>query len=390
MLTYAKGRGMTEKAGTAPNHWPLLDFLRATAALLVLFAHTRGSYFLYTDVVAQPGLFLKLFYSITALGGQAVVIFFVLSGFLIGGSLADSMQRGSFDLVHYLIARFVRIYIVYIPALVITEAVFLFGSILLSDPGAGHVRPLFSQQQMDFGGVSQAICHLAGLQGFSCPAWEQNPPLWSLGYEWALYLFAPAIIQLIVWKASAGLRLTAGVLVCAIAATVCDPMWGRFWIFAWFLGAGSYRVLSAGFVPLPAGLLGAGLIIAGMAMALLRAATDLETGTIIAAGTAIAIACRPMAAFPLAPRLFSWAAGFSYTLYAIHLPLVFLIVAIFQSIGFPRDKVPPSPVAFIEFGVTIAICLLAAFLVSLVTERKTGQVRAAMLRRVNIPLKHHS
>ena len=46
------------------------------------------------------------------------------------------MQRGSFDLVRYLIARFVRIYIVYIPALVITEAVFLFGPLLLSDPGA--------------------------------------------------------------------------------------------------------------------------------------------------------------------------------------------------------------------------------------------------------------
>jgi peptidoglycan/LPS O-acetylase OafA/YrhL len=122
------------------------------------------------------------------------------------------------------------------------------------------------------------------------------------------------------------------------------------------------------------------LIIAGMAMALLRAASDLETGTIIAVGTAIAIACRRIVAFPLAPRLFSWVAGFSYTLYAIHAPLVFLIVAIFQNIGFPQDKFSPSPEAFMEFGVTIAICLLAAFLVSLVTERKTGQVRAAMLR----------
>ncbi|MDQ6867501.1 MAG: acyltransferase [Pseudomonadota bacterium] len=372
---------MTEKAGKAPNHWPLLDFLRATAALLVLFAHSRALYFLNIDVVDHPGVFLKLFYFITDLGHQAVVIFFVLSGFLIGGSLTDSMQRGSFDLARYLIARFVRIYIVYLPALVITEGVFLFGSLLLSDPGDGYFRPLFSHQQMDFGGVSQAICFLAGLQGFSCPAWEQNVPLWSLGYEWALYLFAPAIIQLIVWKASPGLRLIALALVCAIAATVCHyPSEAVFWFIAWFLGAGSYRILRAGLVPLPAGLLGAGLIIAGMAVRHLKAAGELETDTIIAAGTAIVIACRPMAAFPLAPRLFGWAAGFSYTLYAIHLPLVFLIVAIFQNIGFPRDKVPPSPVAFMEFGVTSAICLLAAFLVSLVSERKTGQVRAAMLR----------
>jgi peptidoglycan/LPS O-acetylase OafA/YrhL len=126
--------------------------------------------------------------------------------------------------------------------------------------------------------------------------------------------------------------------------------------------------------------LGAGLIIAGMAISLLTTGTQLVADTIIAAGTAIAIACRPMIEFPLAPRLFGWAAGFSYTLYAIHLPLVYLIVAIFQNTGFPQDKVPPSPAAFMEFGVTIAICLLAAFLVSLVSERKTGQVRTAMMR----------
>jgi peptidoglycan/LPS O-acetylase OafA/YrhL len=343
--------------------------------------HTRRAYFHYTDVLAQHGLFLKLFYFITSLEGEAVVIFFVLSGFLIGGSLADSIQRGNFDLVRYLIARFVRIYIVYLPALVIAEAAFLFGSLLLSDPGSGDNRPLFSQQQMDFGGVSQAICHLAGLQGFSCPPWDQNPALWSLGYEWALYLFAPAIIGLIVWKASPGLRVIAIALVCAIAATVCErPREAVGWFTVWFLGAGSYRVLRAGLVRLPGGLLGAGLIIAGLALRLLNAAGVLETNTLVAAGVAVVIACRPMVAFPLAPPLSGWAAGFSYTLYAVHTPLVYLAVAIFQNIGFPTDQGPPSPLLFMEFGVTSAMCLLAAFLVSLVSERKTGQVRAAMMR----------
>ncbi|MGH6800164.1 MAG: acyltransferase family protein [Methylocella sp.] len=318
-----------------------------------------------------------MFYFITALGHEAVVIFFVLSGFLIGGSLTDSMLRGGFDLPRYLIARFVRIFIVYLPAPAITLGVFLFGSLLLSDPGDA---PLFGRQQLDFGGVSQAICFFSGLQGFSCATWEQNPALWSLGSEWALYLFAPAIILLIVWKASPSPRLLAITLVCAIAATVCDyPHEAVFWFSVWFLGAGSYRILRSGLVPLPVGLAGAFLIIAGMALRHFDAASQTTTDMIIGAGAAIAIACRPFAAFPLAPRLFGLAAGFSYTLYAIHLPLVYLIVTLYRKIGFPSD-IPPSPAPFLEFAVTIAICLLSAFLVSLVTERKTGQIRAVMLR----------
>ena len=168
---------MIERAGKTPYHWPLLNFLRATAALLVLFGHSRNWYFLKIGVVEHPSIFLKLFYFVAVLEHEAVVIFFVLSGFLIGGSLADSLQRGSFDLVRYLIARFVRIYIVYVPALILTEAIFWFGSRVLSDPGEGHIRPLFSERELNFGGVSQFICHLSGLQGYSCIAWTQNPAL---------------------------------------------------------------------------------------------------------------------------------------------------------------------------------------------------------------------
>ena len=373
---------MTQKTSKASSHWPFLDFLRATAAILVVFAHSRSYYFVYVSFGDEPNVFLKLFYFVTGLGHEAVVIFFVLSGFLIGGSLTDSMLRGDFNLPHYLIARFTRIYTVYIPALVITQGVFFFGSLVLSNSGDG---PLFISQQLDFGGISQGICFLSGLQGFSCPAWKQNPPLWSLGFEWALYLFAPAIIQLIVWKASRGLRLLGITLVCAIVATVCthhDPVEAVFFCSAWFVGAGSYRLMRTRLVPLPVGFIGAGLMIAGMFLAHLypdfpqrRPMTD----SIVAAGAAISIACHPVAAFSFAPRFFSWAAGFSYTLYALHLPLVVFVATSFENIGFPPDM-PPSPAPFMEFGVTIAICVLTAFLVSLATERKTGQIRAAMLK----------
>lgn len=369
---------MTERAGKASNHWPFLDFLRATAALLVALAHSRAMYFVYLEVPEQEGTMLKLFYFLTGLGHQAVVIFFVLSGFLIGGSLTNSIQRGSFDLMRYLIARSTRIFIVYFPALVITQAIFVLGLLVLGNPADG---PLYEHKQLDFGGVSQTVCFLSGLQGFSCPAWEQNPALWSLGYEWALYLLAPAVIQLLLWRASMALRLMALTLVFAIAVTVCHyPNEAVFWFSAWFLGTLSYRILHTRQVPLLAGFLGIGLIVAGMAAWHLNAAGEFGTDITIAAGVALAISCRQLSAFPLAPRLFGWAAGFSYTLYAIHLPVVFLTVSLFQSAGLARDKISPSPMAFAQFAVTVIVCLLTAYRVSLVTERKTEQVRSAMLK----------
>jgi hypothetical protein len=66
---------MPPKTDKASNHWPLLDFLRATAALLVLLTHTRFFYFLNVDFADQPNVFLKLFYFITGMGYEAVVIF---------------------------------------------------------------------------------------------------------------------------------------------------------------------------------------------------------------------------------------------------------------------------------------------------------------------------
>jgi peptidoglycan/LPS O-acetylase OafA/YrhL len=375
---------MTGTPGKAAYHWPVLDFMRASAALLVVFAHSRAFYFLNVDQIDQPGPLLWLFYFLTDLGHQAVVIFFVLSGFLIGGSLTQSIQQGRFDLVRYLIARFARIYTVYFPALVITQLIFLLGLVVLNDPAGG---PLTSHLQLDFGGVSQAVCFLSGLQGFSCRAWEQNPALWSLGYEWALYLFAPAILLAFLWKASLGIRLLSLVLVCAIALTVCHyPTEAVFWFSAWFGGALSRHVLQSRPLPLPAGLAGAALVIAGMVLRHERVATELESDSMIAIGAAVAIACRPLVSFPLAPRFFGWAAGFSYTLYAIHLPLVFFTVAAFQGAGFPRVNVPPAPAPFMEMGVTIAVCILAAFLVSLVFERRTGQFRAALMNLCKPPV----
>lgn len=162
-------------AGPSANHSPLLDFLRAGSAFLVLLGHTRNWFFSNIGAVDQPGPLLKLFWLVTVLEHEGVVIFFILSGFLVGGHILNGMARGSFNLVGYLSARFARIYIVYVPALIVTGLVFTVGRATLQDFGGDTIRPLFAEAQPYFGGLRGALCHLAGLQGFSCPPWRQIP-----------------------------------------------------------------------------------------------------------------------------------------------------------------------------------------------------------------------
>ena len=75
------------------KHSSFFDFLRTTAALLVLFGHTRNWLFTNIGSVAEPSKLLKFFWLITVLEHEAVVIFFVLSGYLVGGNVVKKMER---------------------------------------------------------------------------------------------------------------------------------------------------------------------------------------------------------------------------------------------------------------------------------------------------------
>ena len=62
----------------------------------------------------------KTFYFLTGLGHQAVMVFFVLSGFLVGGHVYTAVAEGRWSWPDYLIKRLTRLWIVLLPALVLT------------------------------------------------------------------------------------------------------------------------------------------------------------------------------------------------------------------------------------------------------------------------------
>lgn len=59
-----------------------LDFLRWVSAFLVLTGHVRAMFFPPYEKLLSADILTKVFYLITGFGHQAVMVFFVLSGFL--------------------------------------------------------------------------------------------------------------------------------------------------------------------------------------------------------------------------------------------------------------------------------------------------------------------
>jgi hypothetical protein len=80
-----------------------LDLLRGLAALLVLAGHLRAYIFQSAVDLEQAGLQLgvlgKVFYFATELGHQAVMVFFALSGYLVGGKALDDILEAKIFLV---------------------------------------------------------------------------------------------------------------------------------------------------------------------------------------------------------------------------------------------------------------------------------------------------
>ena len=96
-------------AGRIEPNWkriPQLDGVRGVAVLLVVIWHY------YYCVPTPPGVLYEFLKKLTALSWAGVDLFFVLSGFLIGGILIDHKEDGSYFKVFY-IRRICRIFPLY-------------------------------------------------------------------------------------------------------------------------------------------------------------------------------------------------------------------------------------------------------------------------------------
>lgn len=99
-------RNVSEK-----EHFYWLDALRFIAAFMVVLSHSRNTFFpAFGDLPDdQHSVFTMAFTMFCRMGHEAVVIFFVLSGFLVGGRGIERIKGGTMNVGSYAIDRFSRI-----------------------------------------------------------------------------------------------------------------------------------------------------------------------------------------------------------------------------------------------------------------------------------------
>lgn len=355
------------------TQWPLLDALRAGAAFLVLLGHARNWFFPGIGSVEDPGILLQGFWFVTVLHHEAVVVFFVLSGFLVGGSALPAIANRTFDAKSYMTDRAVRIFIVYLPALALTAGLSYVATLVFTDPGPGSLRPIFQTDEMA-GEIGWILCHAAGIEGFACRPTIKNPALWSLGYEWVFYLMGPLLFYAYTRRGVFAFSLVVYAFLIGVVYTVAvEPNGFLFYIGLWCLGVGAREVFRRGGLHISLGLLG--ICLAGAAMAVSRLKlVDLHwTDAMISVGIAAAISAPGLMRFEFGARFFSAWAGFSYSLYATHVPVIYFLLAALPAVGFESQRTLSN--AFVQFLLTVLVSLAVAYAFYFVTERHTDGVR---------------
>jgi len=163
----------------------ILDSLRGVAALIVLFHHLFKLNEFYFEKVTTTSFF-KILNLISGLNHEAVMFFFILSGFSIGLSLQNRILNTKASLNYYLYRRFKRILPIYWLALIFTLFI-------------GYVARITYNQDFSWNNLVGNILFLQS-SASATDAWFNpyglNGPLWSLSFEMFFYLFFPIVYYL--------------------------------------------------------------------------------------------------------------------------------------------------------------------------------------------------
>jgi peptidoglycan/LPS O-acetylase OafA/YrhL len=218
-----------------------IDMVRGAAAGVVLCDHLRSYTFTNFGSLSDPGLLTKGFYAITSFGPQAVIIFFAMSGFLVGGRVLEDMLIGHWSWPRYFLRRLTRLWIVVVPALVITLildwiSLYFTGGIAYDQSMRIYTLGPDINTTLNHS-LTTFLGNTAFLQTIYVPIFGTNGPMWSLANEFWYYVIFPLAAGIFLVHYSLCRRLVAiGVLGFFVSVL---PWWLLYGGAIWGAGAGA-------------------------------------------------------------------------------------------------------------------------------------------------------
>ena len=374
-----------------------LDAIRGAAALVVLAGHNSDLYFSSVNgrpneashapgsQITRPDLAPPKKAQIT-IGNEAVMIFFVLSGFLVGGGVIRSLRQNTWSWKNYLIKRMTRLWVVLIPALVFGVALDFAGLHLHPLPTSIYAAPPQQSVVHDVAGHLRPIVILGNaifLQGSQVGTAGTNDSLWSLSNEFWYYMAFPIILLVFSRKQAPWLRVVYLLSFGAIGLLVGKNISLLF--FVWVLGA----VVSVIPLKIPYGI--ARIIGGTLALSLPIVFVVIRRAPISyrAAQWAIALYFAIVLYLLLHQThrarngIYQSIAGFfsrmSYSTYLVHMPVAVFLCAYLNS---PWRRWERSPGNLAIFSGTCLILILSGYVFYLAFEANTDKVRKLLFSDV--------
>jgi peptidoglycan/LPS O-acetylase OafA/YrhL len=350
------------------SDYGFLDAARGASAFVVLLAHCVQVFWLRFF-----GADSMLNVVSSTLSSYAVILFFLLSGFLITHSIEANIRRnGRFDALSYASARAARIYPPFLVAFALTLLVF---GVLekFALPGRGSVLAfpgdLYSAREIVSYSQKEMVASLLMLNGGS----EVNGPLWSLYMEVKLYvLLACAYCVCLAKTRIPALIIGVGVLLVAFRF---QPEFARY-AALWLLGCVAYFALGDRVPARQLKLWGCVVAALGFAVAGTWMMGASQSGftvwdtalELLIASVLIALLVRFRLQVPVGREI----APYSYTLYVIHFPILLLS----QSLLIASGEDGLAAVVIVSAASVVLVLLLAWVLGSV--ERHKRSIQSAL------------
>ena len=377
-----------------------LDLARWVAAVIVFFGHLRNPLFLgYESLPADNRLaVVQAWYFVTGWHAEAVIVFFVLSGYLVGGGAITKAREGHFVLKNYTIDRITRLYIPLVPALLLTALLDYFGANFFSETGLyTHTHPMLREKVATeafstYLTFDTFLRNLAMLQTIAAPSFGSNQPLWTISLEfWFYAVFGLALAS---WRADQKciriFGLIATVLLVAMLG-VSFPFFMGLWLIGAVIAFVPTQYTKHRFISLVIFLIVLALV--RLKVGVFREYEVLRLGKdyLVAISFALLLASmrgsRLGALESLGP-INRYLSNFSYSLYLLHFPLMLFVLGLLHASGefegIARGYEATDFRGLLAYMITIAVVLVGAWLMAAATERQTWRVRRFLRRWVGV------